>query len=461
MSNQMWLPKLTGITASICFGINVLIIISLTFDRLAKTCFQGWARFMVFPCVWTAIWNILVYNSGDLINYAFAFLGSIEMLQFASLSGLGGLNFLLAWGGTVGAHLINKLSLTSHSHESLLPTKNNQEDSSSLIMNTGRRNRKTFNIMTNPVLAYIVALFLIIGYGSIRISLAYIPFYQKNIESFVPSNLTKVGCVIGGVTVEHENSYYIERTRDLASNGTQFILWSEKVAIANDTKQLDDLTSGIKEVSRVYNTYIGFTYIDSSSPDGRKYNKLTVISPTGDVLIDYAKSNLVPVIENDISPGTDILQTFDTPDFGIIGGAICYDYNFPKLIGQASTHDVDFMLDTSLTWGPIGNYHPRINVIRSIENGFTHFRCNSYGISGIWGPYGEQYAAIQTLEDISFTFQVPLYRRVKTVYGVFGEALAWACLGFTAAFFIIIILIMYGPESAKKIVIRLAMKLRM
>ncbi|CAG8746764.1 7266_t:CDS:2, partial [Acaulospora morrowiae] len=168
-----------------------------------------------------------------------------------------------------------------------------------------------------------------------------------------------------------------------------------------------------------------------------------------------------PVIEDGLSPGKGTLQTSHTSDFGIIGGAICFDYNFPKLIGQASTHGVDFMLDASWTWGPSANYHPRINVIRSIENGFTLFRCNSYGISGVWGPYGEPYAAVQTLEDVSVAFQIPLYRRVKTVYGVFGEAWAWMCVGFTVVFLIVIITNMYGSENAKETLGRLSIKLRM
>ena len=98
-----------------------------------------------------------------------------------------------------------------------------------------------------------------------------------------------------------------------------------------------------------YNTFIGYTYIDASHDN--KFNKQVVINNKGDVVIDYKKSNLVPFDETGVlTKGDNILQTFQSEDFGIVGAAICLDYDFPKLIGQASSKKVNLMLDSSNTW---------------------------------------------------------------------------------------------------------------
>ncbi|KAF0528908.1 carbon-nitrogen hydrolase [Gigaspora margarita] len=110
--NTNWLPEYFLLSATFGFGMNILLCISLILDRLAQNVFKGWPRFFVFPCTWTALWLIFLYVSflGDLTNYMqvfrYIFLGDNEMIQFASFAGLGGLNFILSWGGTTGAHMI-------------------------------------------------------------------------------------------------------------------------------------------------------------------------------------------------------------------------------------------------------------------------------------------------------------------------------------------------------------------
>ncbi|CAG8654914.1 3183_t:CDS:2, partial [Racocetra fulgida] len=285
--------------------------------------------------------------------------------------------------------------------------------------------------LTNPVIIYLIAMFFVIVYGSIRYSTTYIPFYQRNIESYAAHSLVKVGCVIGANN-NFENKYYVDRTEELARNGSKFILWSESLALVNDTAQYNDLELGINNISQMYKTYIGFTYADASSDNGLIYNKLTVVSPDGNILINYAKAHLVPFVESGITAGPNILQTSATSDFGTIGGAICFDYNFPSLISQSSKNNVDFMVQPSDTWvsfkfrtllitlfsssGPVAGYHFRTNSIRPIENGFTLIRCNHYGTSGAWGPYGQPYVAVETVDDLIISFQIPLHKRVKTVY---------------------------------------------
>lgn len=43
----------------------------------------------------------------------------------------------------------------------------------------------------------------------------------------------------------------------------------------------------------------------------------------------------------------------DTPEFGRVGAAICFDFNFPSFMLQASKNKIDLMLQASWTWGKL------------------------------------------------------------------------------------------------------------
>ena len=50
-------------------------------------------------------------------------------------------------------------------------------------------------------------------------------------------------------------------------------------------------------------------------------------------------------------PGKREIQYVDTSLFGRISAGICYDFNFPWFIRQASKKNVDLMIESSWTWG--------------------------------------------------------------------------------------------------------------
>ncbi|CAG8724905.1 7938_t:CDS:2, partial [Racocetra persica] len=386
------------------------------------------------------LWTIFLYTwvLGDMTNYAFALLGIDEIMQFASFAGLGGINFVLAWGGSIGCDILTnwlltneKDSLNGQNTAPLIIYQDSEDNSTDTVLPTtnNRRRRHLINFSIPPIFTslfvYLIVLFLVITYGSIRLSTGYLPFYQQNIKDFAPSLIT-MGCVIRQDSTV--NSDYIETTRELASNGSKIVLWSEGSGNITDTTQLTDLFASLTNISQTYNTYIGVAYIDFR-PEQPHYNKLAVIAPSGDIIIDYSKANLVPFLET-----------------------ICFDYDFPSLINQASRKEVNLMLDAS----PVGILHARMNAIRSIENGFTMLRCNANGISGVWGPYGQPYHYVPTTTSNTkfVTFQVPLYPRVKTVYGIFGETFGWLCVAMSGVIIVAMIIEWKGSAEWKATIIK-------
>ncbi|RHZ74180.1 hypothetical protein Glove_227g82 [Diversispora epigaea] len=484
-----------ALTFAVGMVINLLGLTSLLMDRFAQRVFdsKGWARVMTFPCVWTGLWTLFTYNwiLGDWGNYAFVFLGMEEIMQLASFTGIGGINFILAWSGPIGSDiLVNWLNTHVYPINSETSSTNttgstgiddtiaevdhiSSTDDILTTQNNRRQRRPNFTIPTlfSSLFIYLTIIFLVITYGSIRMSTALIPFFQRSVAEFAPTSLLNVGCVIRQEQIIPDNSVYIQTTQELAKNGSKIILWTEGSGTMKNQSELDAVISSIKNISSTYNAYIGVAYIFLGESKETSYNKLTVISSSGEIVMDYQKSHLVPFLETvRFRSGKAELQTYDSKEYGVIGGAICFDFNFPGFINQASSKKVNLMLEVSNTWGnyfsyllfkffssiyiyicPVGVLHSRSNAIRSIENGFTLIRCNGDGISGVWGPQGQSFHSIPTTNlqgsvsgQTSFTFQVPLYSRVNTVYGIFKDTFGWICLGMSGIFLICMIILEKG-----------------
>lgn len=281
-------------------------------------------------------------------------------MQLASLTGLNGINFILAWSGPVGSDvLVNWLSIDARQTNTVDASDDDPEDHVSstddilTTQNNRTQRRPNFTVpaIFTSLFIYLMTIFLVTSYGSIRMSTALIPFYQQNISLFAPSSLLNVGCVIRQNQVVPDNSVYIQATRELAKNGTNIILWSEGAGTITNKSELDDIISTIKNISRTYNVYVGIAYVLLGESRENSFNQLTVISSSGGVVIDYKKSHLVPFMETiRFSRGKTELQTYDSKEYGVIGGAICFDYNFPGFIGQASSKKVNLMLEPSNTW---------------------------------------------------------------------------------------------------------------
>jgi len=175
------------------------------------------------------------------------------------------------------------------------------------------------------------------------------------------------------------------------------------------------------------------------------------------VIWNYRKSHPVPFIESHIIPGPPILPTYSSP-YGILGGAICFDLDYPNFMIQSGRKYVDILLQPSWTWGAINYRHFDDNAIRAIENGFTLFRCSSDGESGIVNHKGKVLARKYSghKPDIAsvVSFSLPIksqtennnkneknnYRKLHTFYLMIGYMVEWLCLVCSILFYILSII---------------------
>ncbi len=121
-----------------------------------------------------------------------------------------------------------------------------------------------------------------------------------------------------------------------------------------------------------------------------------------------------------------------------VGAAICFDYDFPSFIAQASRHDINLMLQPSWTWGPLYRQHLKQDRLRAVEQGFTLFRCGSGGISGGYSPSGEVWGQKFISDSGTLVVDIPLQDRIWTVYSAVGDVTGIACCTLMVVYFMFV-----------------------
>src|SRR5262249_27663637 len=132
-------------------------------------------------------------------------------------------------------------------------------------------------------------------------------------------------------------------------------------------------------------------------------------------------------------PGDGIVRCLDTP-YGRLSAVICYDADFPRLVGQAGTLAADILLVPAGDWRGIDPLHTRMACFRAIEQGVNVVRPTNDGLSVACDYRGNVLAAADYFEtpDHSMIAQVPI-QGVQTLYGRVGDWLPGLCAGLLAA----------------------------
>ena len=143
---------------------------------------------------------------------------------------------------------------------------------------------------------------------------------------------------------------------------------------------------------------------------------LVAFSPDGQLLFEHYKFG-GNFIEGTVK-GDQKLRTVETP-FGNIAGIICWDADFPSIIRQVASKDVDILFISAADWIGITPTHGDQAIFRAIENGCSIVRETLDGISFIADNKGRLMNRVnhfQTKEWV-MTGYVP-NKREKTIYSV-------------------------------------------
>ncbi len=408
-SSRPWLAIVTlwvGMSACHAFMYDGLLPVSGLSFYAACLLFGG---IWVFPFIvdWllyrrldglasTFLWPLLMVT----INYFLAsYLPSLahsqveylSLIQIVSVTGMGGLVFLIYWfAGTLNRIWESGFELTLAKREGGI---------------------------------FLGSLILVLVYGDARLAFAK---SQGETLQVAMINLQRN-------RLDTLDNFEPEVVRDLfamskkaLSAGAKVIAWSEaNVDIPLDYE--DDLVELGKEFAKDNGVFLFMSYRSFSTPSLNE-NKTIGISPRGDIVVDYLKSKLVPLLETHTRKGDGELATADIDDIRT-GHAICYDLDFPSFIQQAGRRDVDILFAPSSDWREVRFLHAASARIRAIENGCSLVRPTIQGLSIATDPYGRMLAYHDYYSNTPRLSIVGVPSRgVRTIYATYGELFSIICI---------------------------------
>ncbi|KAI7853657.1 carbon-nitrogen hydrolase [Circinella umbellata] len=420
---------------------TVNVFIALMGDYLASRHNYSIIRIIVFPTLFTGTWLVIfghLFGLGDSIVYSNNVLaGFPDIVQGVTwLGGRPAIDFVFTLFATVTQELGRTTSLSSDNNINLIFNNNDNNNDDGDEEQQQRQQEEVpvlyyKNWLVHPATYYVILVTLLAIFGGALNNIHPDSFFQIGYPDYVPETVP-VGCVIGpgGIQWQRQFNYdrWLNRTRTLADSGAKLVAWTEETAATQSYEDEERLINKSKALAKEKQIYLAITY-NQIIPPTISENKLVLITPEGEIGINYKKAYPVPFIEPR-PPGKKEIQYIDTLLFGRISAGICFDFNFPWFIRQTSKKNVDLMIESSWTWGPTGTYHSQSNSLRAIENGFTLLRCGSQANSGIYEPTlnGLFNQHVATITDSEYLFHLPIQKRRKTLYGYTGDLFGFTCL---------------------------------
>ncbi len=233
-----------------------------------------------------------------------------------------------------------------------------------------------------------------------------------------------------------EDQLFAESAR-AAEFGAPVIFWAEGEALLTpETEPL--FMARAQAFAQEHQVYFMPTYVILHYGTLNNDNRLAMITPAGEIAFDYTKTQSWYPTDSD-----GILHWVDTP-YGRIGGAICFDMDFPALIHQAGRANVDIMLVPAFDWEPIKPYHTQVGLFRAVENGMSIFRQVNEGTS-MAVDYRGRLLAYQDYFDAGdplLLADLPT-QGVRTLYGRLGDWVAYGCV------MLVVVLMIMGVVKRK------------
>jgi apolipoprotein N-acyltransferase len=303
------------------------------------------AALLVFPASWTAyeFFFSRVQPNGTMFNLAYSQVNVLPLIQIASITGIWGITFVIT----------------------LIP--------SAVAIAWARRAPSA--LMLAGAVAVLVA-----GYGSIRLQAhSQEPEIRVGLAA---SDLDTVGFSGDPAKVIAVAQHYAERVSRLAADGAKLVVLPEALLpITPDDSR--DVLQIVRDVARAAHV----TLVVGMSRSGRlSRNIAAVISPEGEVLAEYKKRHLVPVIERNTEAGA--VPGLLAAPLGKWGVAICKDMDFPESFRDYGRYGAQILAVPAWDFGSDGLLHARMAVLRGVENGFSIARAANGGVVAVYDAYG-------------------------------------------------------------------------
>ena len=434
--NRGILPASGAVYFAIVVDYATTFALPFVCDRLLADHVAPPLRTLIFPLAFVAVeflrsrlspaatWGSLAYTQ----------YGELPLMQVAAFAGLWGITFLMAWSASTFDWALGQ--------------------------------RFDWAIVRTPVIACAGVLGAALLGGTLR--LVWAPtdrpsfraaMLNRPVDLFAPGEMTRIaegrvapderGPVAEKLARLHD--WFLEGSRREAHAGARLVAWPETnlLIFKEDESSFIERARQLAMLEHVY-LAIGMGTVHLGDPLPLE-NKLVLIDAHGKVAISYRKSHAVIGWEAGIMKRGDGRLPVVATDDGRIGGAVCFDADFPEFIRQAGMAAADLLVVPSNDWRELKALHGQMAVFRAIENGFSLVRPASSGISRAADPWGRELGVADYFApgDRTLTVQVPI-GGIRTIYARAGDWFAWLCvaaLALAAGQFMLVWLVHWSPAT--------------
>jgi len=376
-------------------------------DRIISQRLKGLASTLVLPCAFVLMDYISVMaNPGGTFGAVATTQSSLPLLQLISITGIWGITFVIYWT----ASIVNWLLDTDFEKHAL---------------------RKAF-------WSYLVPIMMVFFYGQFYLShntetktvkIASVNIPREFIQHIFSDQPDSVNAEI--------NDLFLANC-DIAAMSNAKIVFGNEIMLNMHAENEEEYINRAKAVAVKNGIYIGLPLLiyEQDNPNARPKNKISWISPQGEMLFAFYKAKPTPG-EGDYGDG--LIRHFDSP-YGRISSVICFDMDFLDLMQQAGPLHIDIMLVPGNDWQEITPYHTHAASFRGIEQGFNLVRSASRGLSASFNYKGQLLSCQDyfNTQDTLFYSDVPTKGR-HTVYALIEDLFAWICIAY---FFSVIIFLL-------------------
>lgn len=397
------LPVFLIINAGIAlmmFGIPYLV------DRLLAPRLGGLVATLVFPL--TSV--IMSYISakanplGSIGGEAYFQHSNLALVQLLSITGMWGIIFLVNWLGPV--------------------------------VNYAWEQGFAWMKIRRNLLVYTVIMLAVFLYGGARLAYALEATSTVRVHGITAVDMrTDMLAKLHQAKEESWQSYrqlsaevqdlYLERSVQEAQAGAQIVHWPE---MAGNLPGEDEagFIARAQQIAADEGIYLVMPYAVSYQEDGFSKNKVLIIDPAGEVVLEHQKYGAAQL--EGFVPGDGVLHTVSTP-YGTLSAIVCNDTNHEEVVAQAGRNGTDILFSPSMEWQAIDPLHAHMATYRAVENGVTLVRQADNGLSIVVDPYGRVSASMDHFNntDRVMVAQVPMLSTF-TIYPYIGDLFAWLAI---------------------------------
>jgi apolipoprotein N-acyltransferase len=342
----------------------------------------GWIQYSFTP---GASWGILAHTQSE----------NLPLVQLGSITGLGGITFLVALGSGLTAAV-----WTSN-----------------------------IAVMRKDIAGFGVVLFCVLLYGQFRLS------------ETSPGEMIRIGGVVSPVTHKEFKGAYknidtlrsfddelFARSAVSADLGAKVVVWNEIATIVTAEGE-NPLVSRGQAFAKEKGVLLLMAYgVAVSMHPFHMVNKYRIYLPDGTKADEYMKRHPVPGDPED--PGIAHARVIRFNGINFSGG-ICYDYSFPEIARDNVKDGAELALVPSSDWRGIDPEHGRMAMMNAVAVGLPMIRPVRAATSFAFDSFGRELASLQWSGSGDGVYVAAMRgKHVPTLYAQTGEVVPLVALSF-------------------------------